>query len=300
MKRAAHEVSMNLPTSDKLRYVLIDLELTGLETQLDDIVEIGVIGTTSDLTPLFDQKIVVRPRLHGLDRIHSNPIATSMHQANGLLAELEAGQYGNTLPTIAEAEHAVIALIDSFEHEDQLVLGGSGVWHCDLRFLRHHTPSLAAYFHDREILEAGILRRTYKAATGTDLVEANAEKNHRADVDIACSLRELRAFFDLFQRNALAVAAEEASAETKYVGPVDDILGMLASLEQRTAGEDAVADVLSSSMNLERQTKALSNIARLLVSTLQREVGVSDTEIFSSLRRSLVAQISSEGAIDAA
>ena len=291
---------MNLPTPDKLRYVLIDLELTGLETQLDDIVEIGVIGTTSDLTPLFDQKIVVRPRQHGLDRIHANPIVRTMHESNGLLAELVAGQYGASLPTIAEAEQAVIDLIESVEHEDQLVLGGSGVWHCDLRFLRRHTPALAAYFHDREILEAGVLRRTYKAATGTDLVEANAQKNHRADVDIACSLHELQAFFDLFQRNALATVAAEASAETKYVGPMDDILAMLASLEQRTAGEDDVADVLSASMNLERQTHALSNIARLLVSTLRREAGVSETEIFESLRRSLLAQISSEGAIDAA
>ena len=193
------------PTSE-LQYIWIDLELTGLETELDDIVEFGVIGTTKTLDVLFRQKIVVRPTAHGLDRIYAQPPVLTMHQGNGLLAELEAGRYDSSLSLVGDAEKQILAMIDSFPSADTLILAGSGVWHCDLRFLQRHTPTLAAKLDRREIMDVGTFRRAYKRATGRDLTEANTGKNHRADVDIQCSLDEGHSYFNLFRRNEMISA----------------------------------------------------------------------------------------------
>ena len=184
----------------KLTYVWIDLECSGLDETVDDIFEFGVIGTTEDLTTLYTQRIVVRASETALARADSNPFVRQMMADNGLRDELIAG--GDTLPTIGEAEQYLLAAIDRHSTAGTLILAGSGVTHYDLRFLKHHTPTLAARFHDREVLDVGILRRAFKRATGQDLTEANTGKNHRADVDIACHLEEGRSYFSLFQQNA--------------------------------------------------------------------------------------------------
>lgn len=184
-------------TSSALVYCWIDLELTGLDTELDDIVEIGVIGTTVELDILFEKKIVIRASEDGIARILSNPIVTEMATKSGLLADLTAPDHAD-LPSVSDAESTLLALLDEYPGGDHVVLAGSGVWHCDLRFLRQHMPSLASRFDDREILDVGSMRRAFKRQTGFDLTEANGQKDHRADTDIRCSLEEGRAFARLF------------------------------------------------------------------------------------------------------
>jgi oligoribonuclease len=207
---AAHVLRMTTsPASEALHYLFIDLELTGLETKHDDIVEFGVIGTTKNLTALFKQTIVVRPTLHGLTRIYNKPEVDHMFRDNGLLAELEIGREMDTLLTVNEAEQEILAAMSKFptREDGKVILAGSGVWHCDLRFLQRHTPRLAARFDDREILDVGIERRRYEAATGRSLSKVNEHKNHRADVDIQCHLDEARAFNAMYKSHSLGLAA---------------------------------------------------------------------------------------------
>ena len=183
----------------ELAYLWVDLELTGLDTELDRIIEFGVIGTTQDLDVLFRRTITVRATRASIARIRSIPPVLAMHTANGLLDEL-TGPDADSLPTVRDAEVELLQVIDSYT-AGTVILAGSGVWHCDLRFLRHHTPELAARFDVREILDVGTNRRAYRRATGRDLTEANTGKNHRADVDIQCSLDEGRAYFELYRAN---------------------------------------------------------------------------------------------------
>jgi oligoribonuclease (3'-5' exoribonuclease) len=201
---------MNTSPPSVLTHWWVDLELTGLDTPGDEIVEFGVIGTDSDFNPIFRQKIVVLPTAEGLARIHSNDIVLNMHKANGLLDELTLGCLDSSLPDIHEAERLLIDAIDAYSPAGNLILSGSGIWHCDSRFLKLHTPDLFARFDGREILDVGMERRAYLRATGHDLTEANRGKNHRADVDIQCSLEEGQAFLAMKREHAARIALVSA------------------------------------------------------------------------------------------
>jgi oligoribonuclease len=193
---------MNIQHPSKtLHYVWIDLELTGLITELDDIVEFGVIGTTEDLTPLFRQKIVVHASGAAINRILDQQIVSDMMTANGLLAVLEADRARELLPTVEDAETLILAAMAEYawRPEGNVILAGSGVVHCDLRFLKRHTPLLAAQFDVREILDVGVMRRRFQRVAGFDLTDVNTAKDHRADVDIECHRQEALAFDALFR-----------------------------------------------------------------------------------------------------
>jgi oligoribonuclease (3'-5' exoribonuclease) len=201
---------MNTSPPSVLTHWWVDLELTGLETPGDEIVEFGVIGTDSDFNPIFRQKIVVLPTAAGLARIHAQDIVLNMHQSNGLLDELTLGYLDGSLPDIHQAEQLLIEAIDAHAPADKLILSGSGVWHCDIRFLKLFTPELFDRFDRREILDVGTERRSYLRATGSNLTEANAGKNHRADVDIQCSLDEGLAFLEMKREHAARIALVSA------------------------------------------------------------------------------------------
>ena len=196
-------------TLPELHYLFIDLECTGFEDvpdalgQVDDIVEFGVIGMDRDKNPLFELETLILPTQHTLDRIYGNPYVLDMFTTNGLLFDLEDAFRTGLAPTLSTVGADLITLIDKFTPQDgqKVVLAGSGVGTYDMRFLKAQTKDIAArlqYWTN----DAGVIRREWLAATGTDLVEANKDKTHRAFDDILCHAEESRAFSSVFARLA--------------------------------------------------------------------------------------------------
>ena len=85
------------------RLVWVDCEMTGLSLEKDQLVEIAVVVTDSDLTELdAGINIIIRPAdLAVLDTM--DDVVREMHDRSGLLEEIPNGV------TLAEAEEKVLA-----------------------------------------------------------------------------------------------------------------------------------------------------------------------------------------------
>ncbi|MDQ2737784.1 MAG: exonuclease domain-containing protein [Actinomycetota bacterium] len=185
----------------------IDLESTGLDDQLDEIIEVGAVVTDLDLNILGDFETIVLPTWSGWERLRNNTFVTEMHLANGLQYELVgASETEIPGPFIADAERGLLVELDEIGLGDaSFYLAGSGVSHFDDDMLAHWMPTLFSRLHYAAI-DMGTMRRFYKMSTGSDLVTVNDDKTHRSMDDVRCHLAEARAFRAMFRRIGIQIA----------------------------------------------------------------------------------------------
>ncbi|MFM7212928.1 MAG: oligoribonuclease [Actinomycetota bacterium] len=172
------------------RLVWVDCEMTGLDLGKDQLVEIAVIVTESDLTELDSGlNIIIRPAdLAVLDSM--DEVVREMHTASGLLEEIPNGV------TLAEAEEKILDYVRQFVPDSRKApLAGSSVY-VDRGFLARDMPALDSHLHYRVVDVSSIkemARRWYPRA-----YFASPEKrgNHRALGDIRESIAELRYYRD--------------------------------------------------------------------------------------------------------
>jgi len=195
---------MSLPT----HLLFTDLETTGLDPTLDDVIEAAFILTTTDLTVVDVLRNLVRPTPAAMARLLGSDALVRMHTANGLLTALGVTDqrapdtFPNNVLPVAAVERRVIDQLHGHSIRKGLVhLAGSGVAAFDKPFLARNMPELHAMLHYAPI-DVGVLRRTWQMWTGADLVTVNQDKTHRARDDARCHLAEATAF-----RHAFAAAA---------------------------------------------------------------------------------------------
>ncbi len=169
-----------------LPLVWIDLEMTGLEPEVDSILEIAVIVTDGSLDEIVEgPDLVLQAEEAALERMA--PVVREMHDLSGLTEAVRQSQL-----TAVEAQRLVLEFVSSEVPEPrQAPLAGSSV-HADRAFLRAHMPELEAWFHYRNVDVSTIkevARRWYPG-----IVETAPEKGggHRALADIRESIVELK------------------------------------------------------------------------------------------------------------
>jgi oligoribonuclease len=171
------------------RLVWIDLEMTGLDPEHDEIVEIACIVTDADLTELdAGISLVVKPSDEPLASM--DDVVVRMHTESGLLDEIPDGI------ALADAEAQVLAYVSAHVPEARRApLAGSSVY-VDRGFLARYMPDLDTHMHYRLVDVSSIkelVRRWYPR-----VYFATPEKhgNHRALGDIRESIAELRYYRD--------------------------------------------------------------------------------------------------------
>jgi oligoribonuclease len=159
--------------------------MTGLDLAKDALIEIAVVVTDSDLTPLGPGvDIVIKPPPAALAQM--NEFVRTMHAASGLLDKLPSGV------SLAEAEAAVLDYVRArAPHEGKAPLAGNSV-STDRGFINRDMPALGRHLHYRTIDVSSVkelARRWYPR-----LYFAAPEKlgAHRALADINDSIDELR------------------------------------------------------------------------------------------------------------
>ena len=165
--------------------VWIDCEMTGLDPEVDELVEIAVIITDSDLNPLAEGiDIVIKPSAASLAQM--SPFVTQMHTDSGLINEFDSG-----VP-LKDAEVAVLEYVSSIISQPGVApIAGNSIGQ-DVRFLRAYMPNLVEYMHYRIIDVSSIkeLSRRWYPRAYFQAPEKNG--GHRALADILESIDELR------------------------------------------------------------------------------------------------------------
>lgn len=190
-----------------LHYLMLDFEDTGLDPHLDQIIEVGVIGTTANLEPLFELETMVQPQPSTFARLEATPAAKAMHVKSGLLDDLTRTAEAHLLPSLADVETYLVAKIDEFAVPGQeVILAGAGISHHDMALIQAQMPVLLSRlaYH---MFDTGDARRQYQTATGQPLSPLNDQKTHRAFEDVLCCLGEARLIFNLYRTGTTGVAA---------------------------------------------------------------------------------------------
>lgn len=178
-------MSEEQPEATGQRLVWIDLEMTGLSIEVDEIVEIAAIVTEADLTEV-DQGIslVVKPGQASLDNM--DDFVTNMHTESGLITEIPAGI------SCADAETQILDYIKQHIPEARKGhLAGSSVY-VDRGFLSKYMPSIDEHLHYRLIDVSSIKELARRWYPKVYFNSPEKTGNHRALADIRESIAELR------------------------------------------------------------------------------------------------------------
>lgn len=172
-----------------------DLETTGSDEANDSIIEVGCVLTTYDLTELGDFTAVVKPEPLGLGRMLQNEVVRSMHEKNGLLADVLAANDEDRPHKVVQR---LLHWLDCIGAEQgKLVLAGSGVGHFDRRFIARYMPQLHKALR-YWVIDIGVIRRAHEMWVGPDPFRHNDGKTHRALDDVRCHVAEARSFRGLW------------------------------------------------------------------------------------------------------
>ena len=163
----------------------IDLEMTGLDPELDVIVEIAALVTDDDLAIVAEgPDIVIHQPAAALNAM--DPVVVKMHDESGLRKAVEASTV-----SLEEAGAVVLDFLRQHLPEPGTVpLCGNSIA-TDRGFLSRHLPEVEAWFHYRSVDVSTVkelCRRWYPQAYEAAPVKAG---HHRALDDIRESVAEL-------------------------------------------------------------------------------------------------------------
>lgn len=172
------------------RLIWIDLEMTGLDTVTDEIIEIATIVTDHDLNEIAEGPVLA---IHQPDDVMAgmDDWNTKQHRESGLTTRVLESRL-----TVAEAESLTLDFLR--EHIDEGVSPMCGNSICqDRRFLARQMPSLEAWFHYRN-LDVSTLKILTQLWAPNIAKGFSKESSHRALSDIRDSIAELRYYRETF------------------------------------------------------------------------------------------------------
>jgi oligoribonuclease len=179
-------------SSDRL--VWIDCEMTGLDLEVDELVEIAVVITDYDLNPVdAGLDIVIRPDASALEAM--GDFVRAMHTDSGLIEEIPNGV------SVAEAEYEVLEyVLKHVPDEQKAPLAGNSIG-TDRAFIAKFMPRLDAHLHYRNVDVSSIKELAKRWYPRAYFNAPAKDGGHRALADILESIRELQ-----YYRRAVFVA----------------------------------------------------------------------------------------------
>lgn len=196
------EISENL--------VWIDCEMTGLNPELDCLVEVAVVITNSNLEildPGFE--VVIKPRAESWANM--NDFVRNMHTQSGLINDVENGV------DLAEAENQILDYIKQFvPNAKEAPLAGNTIG-TDRMFLNKYMPALDQHLHYRNIDVSSIKELSRRWYPRVYFQLPKKEGGHRALADILESIQELRYYRETVMVPIPGPSTDEAKAAAENI-----------------------------------------------------------------------------------
>jgi len=170
--------------------IWIDLEMTGLDTANDHIIEIATIVTDQDLNEIIEGPVLAihQPAtvLDAMDKWN-----TRQHGASGLTERVLASKI-----TLADAERQTLHCLKKLVAQGASPMCGNSICQ-DRRFMARQMPDLEAFFHYRN-LDVSTLKILAQNWAPEVLKSLTKESSHRALDDIRDSIAELAHYREHF------------------------------------------------------------------------------------------------------
>ncbi|MCW8924727.1 MAG: oligoribonuclease [Xanthomonadales bacterium] len=166
------------------RLIWVDLEMTGLDTVNDSILEIATIVTDGELNVLDEGPVhaIQQPEVVLKDMDDWN---RSHHTDSGLWQRVVNSRY-----SMRDAELATVDFLEKWVEKGVSPMCGNSVCQ-DRRFMHRLMPELESWFHYRN-LDVSTLKVLAQHWMPDALQEYDKENRHEALSDIRESIEELR------------------------------------------------------------------------------------------------------------
>jgi len=172
--------------------IWIDLEMTGLDTQKDAIIEIATVVTDAQLNILAEGPVIA---IHQPDEVLNamDEWNTRQHGKSGLTKRVQ-----ESTTTEVEAEKLTIEFLQEYVGKGKSPMCGNSICQ-DRRFLARCMPELEAYFHYRN-LDVSTLKELVARWAPESAKGLTKNNNHLALDDIKDSIEELKYYREHFIR----------------------------------------------------------------------------------------------------
>jgi oligoribonuclease len=173
--------------------VWIDLEMTGLDTQRDRIIEIATVVTDSALRVVAEGPVIA---IHQPDEVLDamDEWNRTTHGSSGLLQRVR-----ESTRTAADAESATLEFLGKHAEPGASPMCGNSICQ-DRRFLAREMPALEKFFHYRNLDVSTVKELARRWAPGV------AEGLQKASTHLALDdIRESIAELDYYRRHFLRV-----------------------------------------------------------------------------------------------
>ena len=168
--------------SEELRLVWVDLEMTGLIPEKDQILEMATIISNIDLEIIASGPELVihqdKKVLDAMDEWNQNH-----HKKSGLIERVLQSKV-----TLEEAEAKTLDFIKAHVKENKGILAGNSIWQ-DRRFIIQHMPKIDGYLHYR-LMDVSTIK--ILANSWYKIAPFRKKEAHRAKSDIEESIQELK------------------------------------------------------------------------------------------------------------
>ena len=171
-------------THQELRLVWIDLEMTGLDTDRDSILEIATVVTDAELNVLAQG-----PELaitHAVEQLEAmDDWNRNQHRRSGLWERVVA--HGVSM---AEAEERTLAFLTEWVAPRTSPMCGNSICQ-DRRFLHRQMPRVERHFHYRN-LDVSTIKELARRWAPQVIAGVSKDSAHTALSDVRDSIAELR------------------------------------------------------------------------------------------------------------
>jgi oligoribonuclease len=170
--------------------IWLDCEMTGLDPEVDRLIEIAVIVTGPTLEPRIEGPVlVIHQSDEQLDKMDNWNKGT--HGRSGLIDKVKASTV-----TEAEAERQVLEFVAKYAPKNSTPMCGNSISQ-DRRFLVRYMPKLEAFFHYRN-LDVSSLKELAKRWNPDVYSSFRKQQKHTALADVHESIDELAHYRERF------------------------------------------------------------------------------------------------------
>ena len=180
----APAVATRHPRFDEGNLVWVDMEMSGLNPEIDRVLEVAVVVTDSQLEVLAEGPVIA---VHQSDRVLAAMDAwnTATHGRSGLTERVRGSRHDE-----AAAEQQVIGFLQALVPAGRSPMCGNSICQ-DRRFMARWLPQLEAYFHYRN-LDVSTLKELARRWKPDVYRSFEKKSRHEALADIYESIEELR------------------------------------------------------------------------------------------------------------